>query len=176
MAVTTDTTPLVISSHSIYGRGLLGPAVGIAPGYSSGTWPTASKIIYIPLVIPWSYACQRIFWCNGGAVSGNVDAGIYTQAGVLVGHTGSTVQAATNAVQSAAFNFTLAAGSYYFALVLDNTTGAMLRTSAINTTLMRMAGTLEQAATFPLTTPATFSTPASSYIPVMGITRASTFL
>jgi hypothetical protein len=130
----------------------------------SAVWGSANRAIYYPVRIPRSQLIARLFWANGATVSGNVDAGVYTETGVRLVSTGSTAQAGTLAIQEVAITprFLQAGWVVYLALVLDNTTGAIIRANFGVQSSNMQHGVLSQNTAFPLPAPATMVTDASS--------------
>lgn len=141
---------------------------------SSGTWPVANKAIFVPFALAVPFRVQRAWWANGATASANVDCGVYTAGGALLGSVGSTVQAGTNVVQSAALSLLLTPGSYYLALVLSATTGTILRTTALNVAVGEPAvGMAQQTSAFPLPATVTLASASSASTPLFGITSSS---
>lgn len=171
MTATTDPTPLFISSFHPLTSPILGwSAFGQTYNPVANGW-AANLAVYIPLRIPATYSCQRIWWLNGGVVSGNVDVGVYNEDFSIVSHIGSTAQVGTNVVQYASFTQTLAAGTYYLALTADNATGQYFYTSALSATAQRTLGTLQQTV-FPLPNTMVPASPTTAW-PMFGLTRSA---
>lgn len=160
---------LTISSLGPSGLGNIYWAVGGV--LSSGTWPATLRALYFPIRTAREALCSQFWWYNGAAVSGNVDAGIYSLGGRKLASTGSVAQAGTNAVQLAdVTNFWLPPGAYYLALVVDNTTATMFRL-APNLVPLRSTGAAQQLlAGLPLPTTFTAAALASAYAPAFGVT------
>lgn len=140
------------------------PFAGVGP--ATAAWPSASRAIFLPLEIQESITVAYAGVNNGGTVSGNFDVGIYSFAGSLLVSSGSTAQAGTSDVQNVNLADTLLTpGVYYLALVLDNTTGTVIRWNSLSTQWLTVAGVQEMASAFPLPSTATFANPSSAYLP-----------
>jgi hypothetical protein len=140
---------------------------------NSTTYPTANLAIYMPFRLPTPTLIAQLFCSNGTAVSGNVDVGIYDEAGTRLVSSGSTAQAGTSTNQ--AFNITdmtIGPGLFYLAVAMDNTTGTLFATtaSALN---LKFMGFAQEASAFPLPATATFATNAGTFMPIIGFTSRS---
>lgn len=137
---------------------------------SGQTWPAANRAIFVPIVVHSAFTVAQLFCANGGAVSGNVDVGLYDTGGNRIVSSGSTAHAGTGTLQF--FNVTdtpISAGVYYMAMVLDSTSGAIAGcVPAIGIT--QAFGVLSMASAFPLPTTATFATVANTLVPQLGLT------
>ena len=120
-----------------------------AAAAASTAWPTAGLALYIPFYVSAPGLAVGIFWQNGAAVSGNVEAALYDEYGNKIATSGKIAQAGTSAPQYTAFAapVQLTTGRYYIALMADNTTSTFLAwgTSLAATNVNRMFGILEQA-------------------------------
>lgn len=139
---------------------------GSAP--SSATFPASNDALFVPFTLKQSVLVKRLFAINGGAVSGNIDVGLYSEDGARVVSSGSTAQSGTSAPQF--FDVTdlvIGPGRYYFAVAMDNTTGTIFRA---NTPVARMQamGCAKQATAFALPSSATFATVTATFIPLIG--------
>jgi hypothetical protein len=143
--------------------------------------PVTTTAVYIPIVLPWPYPVNRVWWINGSTTtSTNVDFGIYGNGGGQIYHTGSTAQGTASTVQyvTPATTFILSPGQYYFALAFSGATmtsrgfGTATGAGAMATGAI-FAGFLNQTSAFALPASATFArySSASVGIPVCGITR-----
>lgn len=161
--VSRDVDSLIICPASAQSLGREMNAMGL--GISAAAWPTANKAIYVPFSVYETITVRKMFWENGGSVSGNVDVGIYDINWVRLVSSGSTAQAGTSAIQEVNItDTTLASGIYYLAMAMDNNTGQIGRwgpTAAIG----RGLGVSEEASAFPLPSTATLSALASGYLP-----------
>lgn len=147
-----------------------------SPGMPSTQAWTANVAVYIPMMLPWPFQVQRMFWCHGSAVSGHSDIGIYTAGGALVWSAGSTVNAGTaSSLQYVAVSpdIMLQPGqTYYMAYANDGTTNQYLG-SATGASTGRMAGLMQQATALPLPPAATFAQYAGVGYPLIGITSTA---
>lgn len=133
--------------------------------FAGGTWPTANLAILIPFSLPTAGTIQHMAWLNGGAVSGNVDAGIYNEDGTKVVTTGSVAQAGISLIQIASVSGTaLVAGSYFLVLCVDNTTAQMQRTSLGNG-FLQSCGVQQASAAVPMGATLTLANPANAFCP-----------
>jgi hypothetical protein len=152
----TLSSPLVMGGFMA--SQVIGPSVAV--------WPAANLAICVPFCLPAAQTVRHMAWCNGGAVSGNVDAGVYNEDGTKVITTGSTAQAGLNVLQIAAVTATpLAAGSYFMVLCSDNITGQWLRVAAIGAANLQGSGLQQAAAAVPLGATLTLANPANAFIP-----------
>lgn len=174
MALTTDTTPIFIHTMSLnYSPAAMFPGYAIATSVASGGWPVANQAFYIPLLLPFAYTAQRIWWFNGAAVAGNVDCAIYNQTFTKVVGSGAVAQAGTNTIQYATISQSLAAGSYYLGLSLSSAAGTIFQSVALPPLNFRIGGILEQATANPLPNPMVPVTATHSVWPLFGITRTT---
>lgn len=160
-------SPPTIDTLSCYSVGIdqIPYAGAVTP--ASAAWPAANRAIYVPVNIPFPYLVRKFYWCNGATVNGNVDCGIYSRGGTKLASTGSTVQAGTSVVQSAApstGSILLMPDSYYLALASSSGTATFLRI----TPSAAEHGVAFQATAFAL--PATFTLGTSGGIlPIFGM-------
>lgn len=164
--------PLFVSSMSRWGVALeIGTSVGRSAPVAVD-W-VANTACYIPVVLPWPYPVQRVWWCNGTTTTTtNVDFGIYTSSGQQLYHTGSTAMGSANLSQyvTPATPFVLPAGTYYFAWTCDNTTARSFARNTATPATAAMTGCLSQTSALPLPATATFATYSAPGIPLCGIT------
>lgn len=132
-------------------------------------WPAASTAILCPFVVRSPCVVTNIAWWNG-TPSGNVDAGVYDMAGNLLVSVGGVAQTGANAIQSADVTDTpLKAGTYFMALVIDNTTGQNLKVAA-TAPWLRASGVVEVASAYPLPSgPVTMSPPSAAFGPWLAV-------
>jgi hypothetical protein len=139
---------------------------------ASATWPTANRAIFIPFRIATPIVVRQLWMFSGSAVSGNFDIGIYGEKGTRLVH-GSAVQSGVNAAQVVDVDDTLIGpGVFYFALVLDNTTGTYLG-AQMGGSLGKFLGIAEQASAYPLPATATFATETMNIQPLIGLSGRS---
>jgi hypothetical protein len=139
---------------------------------TSATWPAANRALFAPFTLSGWFSVRRLWWANGGTASGNLDCGIYTENGVRLASTGSTVQAGTNVIQSVVVSVDLPPGSYYLALAASATTVTVLRQTG-TTDYMSSMGWAQMATAFALPATATLAALATAYAPYFGMTSAS---
>lgn len=164
----------VAATISIGSLECLGPALAAInsnlSGATSSTWLVGSRANFYPFSVYQRTTFASVGWVNGAAVSGNIDVGVYDSAFNRLGSIGSTLQAGTNAVQSAALALTLNPGLYYLAMVLDNATGTLLRQTP-STLHLAQLGCYGMSSAFPLPNPATpTATLIGGFVPLLGIT------
>lgn len=168
-------TPLHIGTFGPY-SGLAEASAYQASGVpGSITW-VANLAIYVPLVLPFPYLVNRLWWMNGSVVTtSNADVGIYNRDGVRLASAGSTVQAGTSTIQYVALGtpMLLSPGRYYLAWVSSGTTNRGFGLTTITANHGRAAGLLAQATALPLPASATFATLANALVPWCGITRTA---
>lgn len=146
---------------------------------TAGAWSVANEAYYYPFYVTIPSTVYKLFWHNGSTLSGNVDCGIYNDAGTRLVSAGSTAQAGVGATQVVDVTDTeLDSGRYYCALVLDNATGTVFRTQALTGIYNNMTGIQFQGTAFPLPATATFATPATSrsVVPLCGAAIRSDFV
>lgn len=158
----------VIDTESYYGT-----LPNIGGSSAAAAFPTANKVFYLPFRAPTALIVQQMFISNG-AVSGNVDVGIYTKDGTRLVRSGSTAQAGASVLQT--FNITdtlIGFGEYYMAVTLDNNTGELQRRS-LTVPLPTIAGVLiETTGAFGLPAVASFTSAVDAYLPFMGLVAQS---
>jgi hypothetical protein len=111
---------------------------------------------------------------NGGAVSGNVDAGIYDEGGVRLVSSGSVAAAGVSLVQEVDPTDTpVGPGRFSLALAASSTSQQFLRIQVGSTTLLRAFGLANQTSAFPLPASATFAVVGYDYIPMVGLSLRS---
>jgi hypothetical protein len=136
---------------------------------ASQNFVTANLAVFCPFWIPEQTVFYKLGWANGAAVAGNLDAGIYSEAGARLVSTGSTAQANANVMQSVTITpTTLARGSYLLGLASD-TSGATqkLLSSLPAAGLLQSIGLLQMAAAFVLPANATYAKYTSAFVPLM---------
>jgi hypothetical protein len=151
----------------------LGPNVAGSNSSGSATWPANNLAIYVPFTLWEPFTVAHLAWINGAAVSGNVDMGIYDEAGTRLTSTGATAQSGTNAIQTVGItDITLGPGLYYMAMSLSSAVGTIFR-NAPTAYLSEMSGVYEEASAHPLPATATFAASAQTYIPAFCISSVS---
>lgn len=155
------TNPLVMAGY---------PLSYVAATSGSAAWPTGSLAILLPFSLPAALQARRILWHNGSSVSGNVDAGVYNEDGTLVVAVGGVAQSGVSVAQSAALSAPtiIGPGSYFLALVIDNTTGTAWRI-APNAAVLRGVGVQQASAAYPLPASLTLAAPANAMAPAISL-------
>jgi hypothetical protein len=142
--------------------------------FASAAYPTANLAIFVPFTIYNYSVATQLFSYNGATASGNIDMGIYSADGTRLVSKGSTAQAGTSGLQ--AFDITdtgLAAGTYFLAVALDNTTGTLFSTTTGLLGFGIMMGLKQTASAFALPATVTFATISNDYVPYIGLTTRS---
>lgn len=167
-------TGSAIHQFTIDAGGYFGPAGGTQLGLASAVFPTANKVLYIPIRIPSPIKILQLYTHNGATASGNVDIGIYAKDGTKIVSSGSTAQAGTSVDQL--FNVTdtqLGRGLFYIGLTLSNTTGTFTRAAPSLATLKAIGLLTETPGSFGLPAAASFGAYVDAYFPMCGILAQS---
>jgi hypothetical protein len=133
-------------------------------------WPTANMAFYFPIELQHRVLLTAAWWVNGTTLGSNVDIGVYDNEGNRLVSTGSTAQSGTAAPQSVTVSKLLAAGFYYFAMAVNNTTGTFHHGATQFWGFS--AGCYQQATAFALPSTATFAQAQLMRIPKFGFARA----
>lgn len=146
------------------------------PTLASTAWGTNNRAIYAPVALPARFTVARFFAGNGADLTGNVDLGLYSEAGSLLLSTGATARAGSNVVQYVdATDTSFPAGRYYLACVLSSSAGT-IRTTTLTTDTGKMCGMLQETlggATLAATmTPVTYA--PSGVVFCFGFTQSGT--
>ena len=139
---------------------------------STGAWPSANLILYVPIAVPESFTVLRVWWVNGNVASDNCNLGFYDQTGSKLWETGSTAMSGTSQAQFVNIaDQAHVAGLYYMAFQQSGTTGTFPRQNPSSAPLFTIAhGVLqEQAGSFALPSTATFAPTAYGYLPAFGL-------
>jgi len=167
-------TPKSLSSLNYEAMVVNTMIIGSYTTNASTAWPSASRAMYIPVACPGPFTIRKFTCHNGGAVSGNVDLGIYTSEGQLIISTGGTAQSGTGTQQVIDVTDTLIPpGWYYLAMVIDNGTGTNQRVAS-SAFAKRFHGCRQQASAYPLPSTATFADAADAYWPSFQATGVAT--
>lgn len=144
---------------------------------ASQVWPAANRTIHIPFNVESPFLIKVFFWANGGSVTGNVDAGIYSGGGTLITSTGSTAQAGTNTVQSVTLGtpVLLQPGQHYMALVCSSGSAQMVQNISMTLRYLSAFGITSQDTALPLPATMTPTTVTTAFYPVFGISSVTTF-
>ena len=163
-AATSDFVTQTFSSTDL----LAGHYAQDSAGPGSATWPLANLAVFVPFRLEATVAGIIRLWAStGGAVSGNVDVGVYDSTGVKLFSTGSTAQTATFTTVTISSQ-SLAAGLYYIAMSMDNVVGTTIRQAGSIAGKLQMIGLAEQTAAFPLPATATLASATNNYFPTIG--------
>jgi hypothetical protein len=149
----------------------LGPALNQAGQGTPATqnFVTANLAVFIPFWVPEPIVIYKMGWGNGAAVAGNLDCGIYSEAGSKLVSSGSTAASGTSVIQAVDVgDTTLARGRYYLALASD-TSGATQKVIAVLPAagIGQSLGLLQTAAAFALPASVTFAKYASAFVPMV---------
>ena len=174
---------------SDFPKNIIEPLVIIIPnslesiGGSFGAWfyniptigavyPTADLAFYIPFVLAKPITVVKLFCRNSSTVSGNVDIRLYSADGTALTASMQTAQTPINSSQE--FDITdvvIGPGVFYIGIVLDNTTGILLR-NLVTAELLAAAGVVQEqlGAGAALPNVATFAHCPGTYLPACGLT------
>lgn len=163
--------PPIVSTFGWHG---VGSQIITAVAPTSQAWPVANKAIFVPITVTEAITVVKLWVMNGATASGNLNMSLYDSSFAQIANSeiGSTAQTGTNVIQELDItNVTLAAGLYYLALVLNNTTGTVFgRASPFSTTEgLQSMGMFEQTSVFDLPATATPAVMSSNLIPFCGI-------
>lgn len=143
---------------------LIAPNVAAANGATF----TANDAVFIPFQIQ-QYEKVTQLGLIIGVQSGNIDVGIYTQAGTRLGSSGST---AVGAAGLQVFNITdieLARGRYLFGIALNNNTAQLVEVTprgGASAAAAALVGAFKQATAFALPATATLAVPTRTTLPL----------
>jgi hypothetical protein len=150
-----------------FSRESLGPEGVIGAGNTA--WPTSNDAMFVPFNISRPILVKRLFSGNGNVASGNLDMGLYTADGARIVSAGSTAMSGATALQFFDIADTyLSPGRYYMALAVNNTS-ATFRRMTITSIRQQQWGILKMTTAFALPAIATFATPTSAFVPLMGM-------
>lgn len=133
-----------------------------ANAFNSTVAPGALLALYYPVLVPRAITVYQAAWLNGATVAGNVDVGVYDEAGNRMVSTGSTLMAGASVPQTVDIADTLLSpGLYYMAFVSDSATATFQR-GFVPSQLARACGMRQQTlGAMPLPQTATFAANAS---------------
>ena len=161
--------PVLFGTESVISLGGEIAASG-ATRDTSVAWPAADRRIYVPITITEDCTVVKVWWVNGGTVSGNVDFTLYTEALAKTAITsGSTAQSGTTVIQEVnTADTALTAGRYYMSIALDNATGRISGYApAIET--VKSWGVAQEASAFTAPATATLAAAATAFVPTIGM-------
>lgn len=133
-------------------------------GSSGGTWPVASKAIFLPVVIPEPITVVQAM-ITVAVQSGNVDVGLYREDGGRVWSAGSTAVAAAGIQAFTIPALTLIPALYFMAMACDNITASFERYATANA--RKPLALMEAATSFALPTSVTAVVAAADYFPAI---------
>jgi hypothetical protein len=144
-----------------YGIWPLPSALNVSPG----TYPSSDRAFYFPVLVPEPTIVTKLSCSIGSASSGNIDLGVYDEAGTRVVSTGSTAMGSASALQVIDVTDTLLTpGAYYLAVAVDNTTARLSNFSGPLFASCALMGIREQNSAFPLPATATFSDVSQRFV------------
>jgi hypothetical protein len=162
----SDVVPSLVSSWT-FGLGMVSEGVaGSTAG--SGTYESANRGVWFPLLVPATCTVRRMWWANGATVnaSNNIEAGIYSDDGLhkpstKVITTGSVAQGTASQVQFADITDTILAPGVYWLYLSCSTTSATFFRSSVQSAIYAPLVKMEQGSIGPGSAPAT-ATPAKA--------------
>lgn len=123
----------------------------------STAWPAAKVVVYYPISIAAPFLVKLIYWQNGTTPTGNIEVGVYDEAGNRKGTSGSTAAGTSAAVQSVTPTAFLLPGParYYLAVTCDGTGYTICESSTVPSAgICAALGVMtETTASFGLTNP-----------------------
>jgi hypothetical protein len=130
---------------------------------------TANLARFYPFVLPEPIVVVKMWWYNGGTVSGNVDVGIYDKDGTKIVSQGNTAQATINVLQEVNIADTvLGRGLFYMALSASSATATFF-SNANSVQLAKALGLAQMATANPLPATATLAAVAAAIQPLYGL-------
>jgi|KBSMisStaDraftv2_1062788.scaffolds.fasta_scaffold73611_3 hypothetical protein len=144
---------------------------------ASALWPGSGYAVFVPVRITQRRTYQRAWWCNGSAVAGNADLGVYTISGTTgtrLQSIGATAQAGTSALQQVTINWTFDPGLYYLAFSHSEATTGQYWRAQPNATAGRISGIYNVASgQSPLAASPTVAIYNQTYIPLFGLSESA---
>jgi hypothetical protein len=158
-------------SRESVGASVLGFGGSTMLNMSSAAWPVANKAVGIPFAITNPTRFRAMFCYNGGAVSGNIDMGVYDLQGNKIASSGSIAQSGVNAIQAvtSGLDFVLPAGAYRMYLACNNATAQFFRTTFPNSNFAQPSIFNWNASSFPLGTLGAGA--FENFLPLFGLCR-----
>lgn len=138
----------------------------------SSNW-TTNLAVYVPVTLPMAVQVKKLWWVNGSSVTGNIDVGIYDAQGNKIVSTGSIAPGTASQVASSDIaDLTLPPGDYYFAGWRANTGrfGILAVISAGHAQVLGVRQEASLASGLPDT--ASFATPSTALVPILGVDTA----
>lgn len=139
---------------------------GNAPAVpASGTYESANRGVWHPLSVPTICVAKRIWWANGATATGNIEAGIYLDAGQKPGAklvtTGSVAQSGTSVIQFADITDTTLTPQLYWLYLSASSGSATIMRATFQLTAFLTFYKFQQASIGPGSAPST-ATPAEA--------------
>ncbi len=147
----------------------------ITAGGGAALWPSANLALYFPFRLSAPYVMRTMWWANGTAVAGSVDAGIYGRDGTKLYSTGLTAQAGTSTVQSVSLATPLCLQPDMYYMAMNSSAGSATFNRTAYGVEQSKSGGFAQQAVGAVTLPATASMAAiaTAYQPLFGIASAT---
>jgi len=147
-------------------------ALGAALQVGTVNWVTANQAFYIPFTVMLPSTAFKLGVVNSATGAGNVDMGIYNPDGTKVVSMGSTAVVVAAAWQWLNIADTLLVPGLYYLGVCFDTSGATNKPPVWYNMLayaLALMGVRNEAAAFPLPSPATFVQPTAVSIPWVAV-------
>lgn len=160
-----------MSPYSIHAA-MLGFGSSSLSVFAATAWPSANLAIFVPFSVPTWMPVHSFFVNQGTTVSGNLDIGVYTLNGnrlASIGGIAASGTSTTGQFYTLPNPITLRYGTYYMAIVCDNTTITPEAQQMGSPIFNSACGMLQQSNAYPLPQLATFETCAFDYVPLFGI-------
>jgi hypothetical protein len=143
---------------------------------SSAAWPLANLALFCPFDVYSPVTITEAYWENGATAGGNIDIGIYDEAGNRIVSLGTTARGSVSVLVTSTTltATTLFPGRYYMAMSHDGTSNIF--GIAPTAGLLQAAGVCEMASAFPLPATATLAATTRAYLPKFGLLVKSTAL
>jgi hypothetical protein len=142
----------------------------LASGTVSVLTLNQNQVYYIPIVVRSRIVVRKLFVANATSVAGNVDVGLFDQAGTKVVSSGSTAQSGADAEQYFDVTDTVVGRGLYYLAVVANGVSSQVAAHAISAPFLAATGVLAQTGTFPLPATATFALiHATGALPIIGL-------
>lgn len=126
---------------------------------TSAAWPLAKLVAYYPFSIAMPFTVKLIYWENGTTPVGNIEVGVYDEAGNRKITSTSTAAGTTAAIQTVTPTAVTLNGParYYYAVTCDNVGGsytlAMAASASVAGTTASLGVMTETTSVFGLTNP-----------------------
>jgi hypothetical protein len=145
-----------------------------ATATAGSAWPGANRALYLPSVIEQVVTFKAISFIVT-TQSGDLDVGIYNEAGVRLVSSGSTAVAAPGVQVVDIADTTVGPGVYFLAMCVSNTTAAFIRVNNASPGAMQACSIQQQSlGSVELPATASFASPANAYFPrLAGLTSSA---